>query len=126
MQAERAELFPEIGGKEIAGVDVGGARRDLVVGELLHAVAQHGDRLAEIEGEAGQVGHDDRLRKLFLMTDLKPNASVNWLPIRLSPGQDARRALEDALKEAQARAAFVLSGIGSLSEAHLRGAPQML
>jgi predicted DNA-binding protein with PD1-like motif len=45
---------------------------------------------------------------------------MNTLPIRLAPGQDLRRALEDALRQAQARAAFVLSGIGSLSEARLR------
>ena len=57
MQAELAELFPQVGRKEVVAVDVGGARRDLVVGELLHRVAQHLDRLAEVEGEAGKVGH---------------------------------------------------------------------
>ena len=61
VQAERAELFPQVGGEEVVAVDVGGARRDLVGGELLHGVAQHVDRLAEAEGEAGKVGHG-RLR----------------------------------------------------------------
>ena len=45
---------------------------------------------------------------------------MNALPIRLSPGQDLRRALEDAAGRAGGRAAFVLSGIGSLSDACLR------
>ena len=65
VQAERAELLPQIGGKEVVAVDVGGARRDLVVGELLHAVAQHGDRLAQVEGEAGKVGHAEAPGKRF-------------------------------------------------------------
>lgn len=52
-------------------------------------------------------------------------ASVGWstmqtLPLRLSPGQDLRQALEAALATEGARAAFVLSGVGSLSEARLR------
>jgi predicted DNA-binding protein with PD1-like motif len=48
------------------------------------------------------------------------------LPIRLMPGQDLRRALEAAIAERGCRAAFVLSGIGSLGHAQLRcaGAPQ--
>jgi uncharacterized protein len=45
---------------------------------------------------------------------------MNALPIRLSPGQDLRRALEAALADRGSRAAFVLSGIGSLREARLR------
>ena len=59
VQAERAELLPQVGGKDVVAVDLGGARRDLGGGELLHGVAQHVDRLAEVEGEAGQVGHGD-------------------------------------------------------------------
>ena len=57
VQAERAELRPEVGRKDVVAVDVGGARRDLVVGELLHRIAQHRDRLAEVEGEAGKMSH---------------------------------------------------------------------
>ncbi|PPE71312.1 DNA-binding protein [Caldimonas thermodepolymerans] len=45
---------------------------------------------------------------------------METLPLRLSPGQDLRRALEAALAVEGARAAFVLSGIGSLSGAQLR------
>jgi predicted DNA-binding protein with PD1-like motif len=42
------------------------------------------------------------------------------LPIRLLPGQDLRTALEAALQSQNCRAAFVLSGIGSLSTAGVR------
>lgn len=41
-------------------------------------------------------------------------------PIRLSPGQDLRTALEAAVKGQNCHAAFVLSGIGSLSTAGIR------
>jgi len=42
------------------------------------------------------------------------------LPIRLTPGQDLRAALQAAVLGQNCRAAFVLSGIGSLSMAGLR------
>ncbi|HOX69017.1 MAG TPA: DNA-binding protein [Burkholderiaceae bacterium] len=45
---------------------------------------------------------------------------METLPIRLLPGQDLRRSLETAVAERGCRAAFVLSGIGSLSPAVLR------
>jgi len=53
---------------------------------------------------------------------------MNFLPIRLRPGQDLRRALEAAVAERGVQAAFVVSGIGSLSPAVLRlaGATTML
>lgn len=41
-------------------------------------------------------------------------------PIRLTPGQDLRAALEAAVLAQSCRAAFVLSGIGSLSTAGIR------
>ncbi|MGS0896401.1 PPC domain-containing DNA-binding protein [Burkholderia stagnalis] len=41
-------------------------------------------------------------------------------PLRLSPGDDVRAAIEHALRGLDARAAFVLQGIGSLSVARLR------
>jgi uncharacterized protein len=41
-------------------------------------------------------------------------------PLRLSPGDDLRGAIEDALRERAATAAFVLQGIGSLSVAQVR------
>jgi predicted DNA-binding protein with PD1-like motif len=45
---------------------------------------------------------------------------MQTLPIRLNPGQDLRSAIEAAVRGANCRAAFVLSGIGSLSSAGLR------
>ena len=42
---------------------------------------------------------------------------MKTLPIRLTPGQDLRAALEAAVQAQNCRAAFVLSGIGSLSTA---------
>ena len=41
-------------------------------------------------------------------------------PLRLSPGDDLRGALEDVLRELGTQAAFVLQGIGSLGVAQLR------
>jgi predicted DNA-binding protein with PD1-like motif len=45
---------------------------------------------------------------------------MQTLPIRLMPGQDLRQAIEAAVRAHHCRAAFVLSGIGSLSTAGLR------
>lgn len=45
---------------------------------------------------------------------------MKTLPLRLTPGQDLRSALEAAVQGHNCRAAFVLSGIGSLSTAGLR------
>jgi len=42
------------------------------------------------------------------------------LPLRLRPGQDLRLALQEALAADGAQAAFVVSGIGSLSQAQVR------
>src|ERR1700677_961489 len=41
-------------------------------------------------------------------------------PVRLSPGDDLRGALEDALRDLNLTAAFVVQGIGSMSTAQLR------
>lgn len=41
-------------------------------------------------------------------------------PVRLSPGDDLRGALENTLRALDLEAAFVLQGIGSLSVAQLR------
>ena len=41
-------------------------------------------------------------------------------PLRLSPGDDLRTAVEDVLRERGLHAAFVIQGIGSLSVAQLR------
>jgi predicted DNA-binding protein with PD1-like motif len=45
---------------------------------------------------------------------------MKTLPIRLTPGQDLRATLEAAVLAQNCRAAFVLSGIGSLSTAGIR------
>jgi predicted DNA-binding protein with PD1-like motif len=45
---------------------------------------------------------------------------VQTFPIRLNPGDDLRAAIEAAVRAADCRAAFVVSGIGSLSTAGLR------
>ncbi len=45
---------------------------------------------------------------------------METLPLRLRPGQDLRRALEAAVTGKGCSAAFVLAGIGSLAEAHVR------
>lgn len=45
---------------------------------------------------------------------------MRTLPLRLQPGDDLRRALEAAVRSEGCEAAFVLSGIGSLSHAELR------
>lgn len=52
---------------------------------------------------------------------------MKTFPIRLTPGQDLRAALEAAVQSQNCRAAFVLSGIGSLSTAGIRlaGADQL-
>jgi predicted DNA-binding protein with PD1-like motif len=46
--------------------------------------------------------------------------SMETFPLRLTPGQDLRAALEAAVQSQNCRAAFVLSGIGSLSTAGIR------
>lgn len=45
---------------------------------------------------------------------------MNSLPVRLLPNSDLRRTLEATLHERVLRAAFVIGGIGSLSQARLR------
>jgi uncharacterized protein len=45
---------------------------------------------------------------------------MKTLPLRLSPGDDLRTALEAALAADGGQAAFVVSGIGSLREACIR------
>ncbi|MBA2964300.1 MULTISPECIES: PPC domain-containing DNA-binding protein [Ramlibacter] len=45
---------------------------------------------------------------------------MDRLPLRLPPGVDLRRALEDAAARPGMESAFVVAGIGSLVEARLR------
>ena len=51
VQAERADLGPEVAGELIAAVDFGGARRDLVLRKRMHRLADRIRGLAEIEVE---------------------------------------------------------------------------
>src|SRR6516225_5903593 len=53
-------------------------------------------------------GHDD------------PEPSMQTHPVRLSPGDDLRVAVEGLLSQYASKAAFVIQGIGSLSVAQLR------
>jgi uncharacterized protein len=46
--------------------------------------------------------------------------AAHWLPLRLQPGDDLRRALEAAVAAEGLTAAFVVAGIGSLRPAQLR------
>jgi uncharacterized protein len=46
--------------------------------------------------------------------------AMTLLPIRLKPGDDLRRAIEAAVAAQDCGAAFVVSGIGSLSTTRLR------
>ena len=45
---------------------------------------------------------------------------MDILPIRLNPGDDLRRSLEDRVRTGGHPSAFVISGIGSLGDARLR------
>ena len=53
---------------------------------------------------------------------------MKTLPLRLTPGQDLREALEAAVRAQGCQAAFVLSGIGRLVDARIRfaGADEQL
>ena len=51
VQAERADLGPEIARELIAAVDLGGTRRDLVLRERMHRLADRIRGLAEVEVE---------------------------------------------------------------------------
>jgi len=46
--------------------------------------------------------------------------TMQALPLRLPPGADLRQALEAAARRPEVGAAFVVSGIGSLTQARLR------
>jgi predicted DNA-binding protein with PD1-like motif len=50
----------------------------------------------------------------------KTDPGMQAHPLRLSPGDDVRVAIEHALRERKLQAAFVVQGIGSLSVAALR------
>lgn len=52
--------------------------------------------------------------------------SMLMLPLRLTPDQDLRRSLETVVSSRGYTAAFVIAGLGSLSDAHLRFADATL
>ncbi|HTP98908.1 MAG TPA: PPC domain-containing DNA-binding protein [Casimicrobiaceae bacterium] len=45
---------------------------------------------------------------------------MDLMPLRFAPGADLRRALEDTFAASVVKAAFVVAGVGSLSDAALR------
>lgn len=47
-------------------------------------------------------------------------SNMHPLPLRLQPGADLRRALEETISQHGSSAAFVLAGVGSLRQARLR------
>jgi len=63
VQAERADLGPEIPGEFIAAIDFGGARRDFVLRKRMHRLADRVRGLAEIEVEKQRLvrGHHSTL-----------------------------------------------------------------
>src|SRR5215469_10203399 len=62
MQPERADLRPEVARKLIALVDLGGARRDLIAGEIVNGFANCVRGFAEVEIEdAVRVGNHGRV-----------------------------------------------------------------
>src|SRR5262245_49696729 len=52
--------------------------------------------------------------------DITTTARMEPLPLRLQPNSDLRRVLETSLEGRRHEAAFVIAGIGSLSQARLR------
>ena len=59
-EPELAELRPQLPRKAVGAVDLGGVRRDLVLGKSAHRVAQHVDVAAEAEIETGKAVLDHR------------------------------------------------------------------
>src|SRR5690606_6651616 len=59
-EAHVAELAPEVLGELVRAIDLGGQRRDLLLGELVHGAPQHLGGLADVEVEHGEGGdaHD--------------------------------------------------------------------
>src|SRR3979411_686139 len=61
VQPEAPHLGPQVARKLVAAVDLLGARRDLVLREVLHGLAQLVDLVAETEIEAGpRIGNHRR------------------------------------------------------------------
>ena len=73
VHAELAQLRPEIAREGVAAVDLVGARRNLVGGEVAHAVAQHIGGFAEAEIEAAGIvdAHLHRFRRKLAVFGLQ-------------------------------------------------------
>src|SRR5437764_14201895 len=56
VEAERAHFGPQLDRETVVLVDLGGNERDLLVGEIAHAISQHVDLGAEIMIERGEPG----------------------------------------------------------------------
>ena len=56
--SEIAELLPQIFGEQILPIDLGRARRDLLVGKTSNGGAKRVDGLAELESELRELRHE--------------------------------------------------------------------
>jgi hypothetical protein len=75
--AELAHLAPQVHRELVAAVDLGGARRDLGLGEGAHGVAQRVDVVAELEVEAGQVHGASPLIDVYVnVNDRRPAGAI--------------------------------------------------
>ena len=83
VQAERAHLRPQLAREHIVAVDLVGARRDAVLGEVADGLAQHVDVGAEAEIEA-RPGIGDR--HFALRMTPRPGAEGVY---KLEPGMSA-------------------------------------
>jgi hypothetical protein len=54
--AEAAHLAPQVRRELVGGIDLRGARRDFLGGEIAHRLAQHGNGLAVVEVEVAHSG----------------------------------------------------------------------
>src|SRR5687768_16582107 len=92
-QAEAPELAPQVRRKLVRLVDPGGARRDLLGGEVLHRFAQHGDGLAVIEAKQVHSGASGVLASIIRVccieaTCLPPSSAYTSARamVRVRPG----------------------------------------
>jgi predicted DNA-binding protein with PD1-like motif len=60
------------------------------------------------------------LKLTFTRSAAAPTFHMTFLPLRLPPGSDLRRAVEQVSTETCTASGFVVTGIGSLSEGRLR------
>ncbi len=91
-------------------VNNGGARWAVSLHDVLSTVPRSSAKTQNFKGHL----------RYSLPCHAVPKNHMQTLPIRLTPGQDLRRAIEAAVVGQHCQAAFVVCGIGSLSDAGLR------